>query len=116
MIHYPPLARGTYHAGDHTGTGGVKTEALDGMKGNEVDRSVQLSCGEHTDYGLLTLVNQQPDVTALQVSEESSSSGHKVLAVGLTLQGLGVFMSTLSGNAMGRKKILFEASSFVGYA
>jgi hypothetical protein len=30
---------------------------------------VQLSCGEHTDYGLLTLVNQDPDITALQVLE-----------------------------------------------
>ena len=37
------------------------------MKGDEVERSVQLSCGEHTDYGLLTLVNQDADITALQV-------------------------------------------------
>ena len=29
---------------------------------------MQLSCGEHTDYGLLTLVNQEEGVTALQVS------------------------------------------------
>lgn len=28
---------------------------------------MQLSCGEHCDYGLLTLVNQDPHVTALQV-------------------------------------------------
>lgn len=35
--------------------------------GGEIDRSVQLSCGEHTDYGLLTLVNQDPDISALQV-------------------------------------------------
>ena len=35
-------------------------------RGAEVARSVQLSCGEHTDYGLLTLVNQQPGVAALQ--------------------------------------------------
>jgi hypothetical protein len=28
---------------------------------------VQLSCGEHTDYGLLTFVNQEPHMTALQV-------------------------------------------------
>jgi isopenicillin N synthase-like dioxygenase len=34
----------------------------------DVDRQVQLSCGEHTDYGLLTLVNQDCGVTALQVS------------------------------------------------
>jgi hypothetical protein len=30
---------------------------------------VQLSCGEHTDYGLLTFVNQEPGITALQVGE-----------------------------------------------
>jgi hypothetical protein len=28
---------------------------------------VQLSCGEHTDYGLLTFVNQEAHMTALQV-------------------------------------------------
>jgi len=38
-----------------------------GSAGGEIDRSVQLSCGEHTDYGLLTLVNQDPDIPALQV-------------------------------------------------
>ena len=37
--------------------------------GGEIDRAVQLSCGEHTDYGLLTLVNQDPDIPALQVLE-----------------------------------------------
>lgn len=37
------------------------------QRDGEIDRSVQLSCGEHTDYGLLTIVNQQPDFTALQV-------------------------------------------------
>ena len=36
--------------------------------GREIDRSVQLSCGEHTDYGLLTLVNQDPHIPALQVA------------------------------------------------
>ena len=28
---------------------------------------MQLSCGEHTDYGLLTFVNQEAHMTALQV-------------------------------------------------
>lgn len=28
---------------------------------------VQLSCGEHTDYGMLTMVNQDPHISALQV-------------------------------------------------
>ncbi len=36
----------------------------------EIDRAVQLSCGEHTDYGLLTLVNQDPDIPALQVPSD----------------------------------------------
>ena len=35
-------------------------------EGAEVDRSVQLSCGEHADYGLLTFVNQEDHVAALQ--------------------------------------------------
>ena len=35
-------------------------------QGAEVERSVQLSCGEHTDYGLLTLVHQEEHVSALQ--------------------------------------------------
>ena len=39
----------------------------------EIDRSVQLSCGEHSDYGMLTLVNQEDDVTALQVCMLNSS-------------------------------------------
>ena len=30
-------------------------------------RAEQLSCGEHTDYGLLTMVNQDGHVAALQV-------------------------------------------------
>lgn len=37
------------------------------MQGADIERSVQLSCGEHTDYGLLTLVNQDSHVSALQV-------------------------------------------------
>ncbi|EIE18553.1 Clavaminate synthase-like protein, partial [Coccomyxa subellipsoidea C-169] len=46
-IHYPPLSQA--------------------VAGAEVERHVQLSCGEHTDYGLLTLVNQEPHIPALQV-------------------------------------------------
>ena len=33
----------------------------------EVGRDLQLSCGEHRDYGLLTLVLQEPHLSALQV-------------------------------------------------
>jgi hypothetical protein len=34
--------------------------------GAEVHPGVQLSCGEHSDYGLLTLVNQDAAIPALQ--------------------------------------------------
>ncbi|CAD7700651.1 unnamed protein product [Ostreobium quekettii] len=64
VIHYPPLSEGTQHRGED---GGITAEASDAAQGAVVDRSVQLSCGEHTDYGMLTMVNQTPDMTALQV-------------------------------------------------
>jgi isopenicillin N synthase-like dioxygenase len=35
--------------------------------GADLSRAEQLSCGEHTDYGMLTIVNQDEDVAALQV-------------------------------------------------
>jgi len=35
--------------------------------GAHVSKAVPLSCGEHTDYGLLTIVNQDLHVAALQV-------------------------------------------------
>lgn len=52
---------------------GVAADAATSARGGsasavgEIDKSIQLSCGEHTDYGLLTLVNQDPGITALQV-------------------------------------------------
>lgn len=42
----------------------------------EVGRDVQLSCGEHTDYGLLTLVNQDSHVSALQVGAARPAQAH----------------------------------------
>lgn len=54
VIHYPPLA-----ATDQQQQAAAACV--------DVGREVQLSCGEHTDYGLLTLVNQDPNVSALQV-------------------------------------------------
>mmetsp|Transcript_69608 Transcript_69608/g.220396 ORF Transcript_69608/g.220396 Transcript_69608/m.220396 type:complete len:360 (+) Transcript_69608:26-1105(+) len=50
VIHYPPLPK-LPEVGD----------------GREISRAEQLSCGEHTDYGLLTVVNQDSGMTALQV-------------------------------------------------
>ena len=51
--------------------GAATTGSPQAAPGREIDRSVQLSCGEHTDYGLLTLVNQDPDIPALQVEHRS---------------------------------------------
>jgi isopenicillin N synthase-like dioxygenase len=49
-----------------TAAGGISAAAA--AQGADVGGDVQLSCGSHTDYGLLTLVLQQPGVSALQVS------------------------------------------------
>ena len=48
-------------------TGNLHEAACAALGGAEVDRGVQLSCGEHSDYGLLTLVNQDAHIPALQV-------------------------------------------------
>ena len=61
----------SYQQGDSTASGSPPAGA-----GREIDRSVQLSCGEHTDYGLLTLVNQDPDIPALQVAPRSRCTTH----------------------------------------
>mmetsp|Transcript_49510 Transcript_49510/g.92259 ORF Transcript_49510/g.92259 Transcript_49510/m.92259 type:complete len:375 (-) Transcript_49510:74-1198(-) len=61
VIHYPPLAAAARD--DHT----AHAAASAALQGMEVDRSVQLSCGEHSDYGLLTIVNQDEELSALQV-------------------------------------------------
>ena len=45
----------------------MREAAAAALQGAEIQRSVQLSCGEHTDYGMLTLVNQDSHVSALQV-------------------------------------------------
>jgi isopenicillin N synthase-like dioxygenase len=57
IIHYPPLQSAEPEA------------AAAAAGGSEVERSTQLSCGEHTDYGLLTMVNQDEGISALQVRE-----------------------------------------------
>lgn len=67
VIHYPPLAEGTSH---RKREGGIREAAAAALQGAEVERSVQLSCGEHTDYGLLTLVNQDAHISALQVKNQ----------------------------------------------
>lgn len=53
--------------------GGVRETAAAALQGADISRSVQLSCGEHTDYGLLTLVNQDSHVSALQVCVTQSN-------------------------------------------
>lgn len=62
VIHYPPLI-----TGGRSGSAGARAA----IEGAEVHRSTQLSCGEHTDYGLLTLVNQEEHISALQVKNAS---------------------------------------------
>jgi len=71
VIHYPPLPA----QADGEGAGAAEGErcrgrgacAADALSGADVPRSPQLSCGEHTDYGLLTIVNQEAGINALQV-------------------------------------------------
>ncbi len=78
----PPPCRasqGAYHAsqaergGEAAGApeGRLHEAASRALAGAEVDRGVQLSCGEHSDYGLLTLVNQEGHISALQVGPPS---------------------------------------------
>jgi isopenicillin N synthase-like dioxygenase len=62
-------AQGEYHGEVQQAGGHLHEAASQAVKGAEVGRDVQLSCGEHTDYGLLTLVNQEPHISALQVAE-----------------------------------------------
>lgn len=68
VIHYPPLIQGS----SQTSASSQQTQhSTADQSPQEIERSVQLSCGEHTDYGLLTLVNQEEHVSALQVGLHS---------------------------------------------
>eukprot|EP00210_Caulerpa_lentillifera_P000799 g773.t1 len=69
VLHYPPLCEGHGHQGSQEGT--LLEEAQNAVKGSEVSRTIQLSCGEHSDYGMLTFVNQDDHITALQVKNAS---------------------------------------------
>ena len=42
VLHYPPLCQGDAHVAD---------DMQKAANGHSTERSVQLSCGEHTDYG-----------------------------------------------------------------
>ncbi len=64
VLNYPPLSDSPSRDG-----GGSSPVQGGAARQGEIDRSVQLSCGEHTDYGMLTLVNQQLGVTALQACD-----------------------------------------------
>ncbi|KAI8477180.1 MAG: hypothetical protein J3K34DRAFT_515859 [Monoraphidium minutum] len=70
VIHYPPLEQAGAEPG---GGGGLREGAAAAAAGAHVGRDVQLSCGEHTDYGLLTLVNQETHVGGLQVQNAAGS-------------------------------------------
>ena len=58
-------------AGDGEGAGGLPGPGADAVAaakgGAHMSKAVPLSYGEHTDYGLLTIVNQDAHVSALQV-------------------------------------------------
>lgn len=52
-----------------TGTNSTHNATITLFAAGNIPKEVQLSCGEHTDYGLLTIVNQDTHMTALQVCE-----------------------------------------------
>lgn len=58
VIQYPPLTSADNYD---------PSKASQAAQKEHISRDTQLSCGEHTDYGLLTIVNQDSDITALQV-------------------------------------------------
>eukprot|EP00877_Chromochloris_zofingiensis_P001590 jgi/Chrzof1/11431/Cz05g36140.t1 len=49
------------------GTNSTHNATITLFAAGNIPKEVQLSCGEHTDYGLLTIVNQDTHMTALQV-------------------------------------------------
>jgi len=55
------------HAHAHAIAAPSETDVAAAKRGDDLSKAVPLSCGEHCDYGLLTLVNQDPGVRALQV-------------------------------------------------
>lgn len=74
VIHYPPLPSSVDGEEGGTALHAPDGEAVAAAKsGAHTAKSVPLSCGEHTDYGLLTIVNQDDDVTALQVQNAAGA-------------------------------------------
>lgn len=72
VIYYPPLppeAQAALAVQSRGATGDSATQQDPALA--ELPRSVPLSCGEHSDYGLLTLVNQDDHVSALQVKNSA---------------------------------------------
>jgi len=81
IINYPPL---TFDGEDTAG---------------EIDRSIRLSCGEHSDYGMLTLVNQDEHVQALQVKNASGSWVDAPPVEGTFVCNIGDMLETMTGGA-----------------
>jgi isopenicillin N synthase-like dioxygenase len=71
VIHYPSLEESQQPDATPAAPAAQQPAAAAGpaagVDPGELPRSMQLSCGEHCDYGLLTLVNQEEGVSALQV-------------------------------------------------
>ena len=95
------MMQGAYHAKDGGDAPAAQSGRLAGaasaaLAGAEVDRGVQLSCGEHSDYGLLTLVNQDAHIPALQVRKLCSCpSTNTSPCASLGLIGQGVHVGSL---------------------
>ncbi|KAJ7535062.1 hypothetical protein O6H91_12G017000 [Diphasiastrum complanatum] len=74
------------------------------LPGSDKDQEPEAGCAAHTDYGLLTLVNQDADVTALQVKNRDGEwlwvepvAGAFVVNIGdmLKIWSNGIYPSTL---------------------
>lgn len=51
VIHYPPLHNTAESSTGQAASPSSPSEGVTAGAGGEIHRSVQLSCGEHTDYG-----------------------------------------------------------------
>ena len=52
VIHYPPLHNAAEPGMGHASSPALPAESSGRTAAGEIHKSVQLSCGEHTDYGV----------------------------------------------------------------
>ena len=73
VIHYPPLSKAPVNENSSNLTPNTDPISLKkSLRDSEESSPESMSCGAHTDYGLLTIVNQDLNVTALQVMNGQS--------------------------------------------